>query len=570
MYKNIALFLHLIVLASACRSVQVPNPTATADSIYFNGAILTMILTNPQVESIAVKDGKIIKTGPYLELKELRGEATKIYDLQGKTLIPGFIDAHSHFTLAMKMTAQANLSSPPIDSIQSIPDIINRLQKHKIKFGLDDHAMLMGWGYDPDQLIERRHPTSDELSRAFPHNPVFILHASFHMGVVNQAALAVADIVRETPNPPGGMIVRDFDTNEATGLLQESAMYLLLNKLPTPTSEQMNQLFQLTQQTYARHGITTAQDGLTDFESYTFLRHAAERGDYMIDIEALASFRDFDKFMDSIGRFDKTDRLRLSGMKITTDGSPQGKTAFFKRPYLTKVPGCVDQCRGFPMVDRIQLDKVMSACYANDIQLFVHCNGDASIDMLLDAHKAVTTKLNLDRDKQRTVIIHSQFVRPDQLEQYKTFKFVPSFFTNHAFFWGDVHTLNLGPKRAEFLSPMQSALNMGITATNHTDYTVTPLDQLFLLWTSVNRTTRSGRILGAGECITPYQGLQALTINSAYQHRQEHIKGSLETGKLADFVILDKNPVQVDPDAIKNIKIVETIKEGKTIFKGKK
>ncbi len=522
-----------------------------------------------EVESIAIKDGKILNTGPFAELKQLIGNETKVFDLEGKTLIPGFIDAHSHFTIAMKMMAQANLSSPPIDSIRSIPDLINRLQEHKIKFGIEDDAMLMGWGYDPDQLLERRHPTSDELTKAFPHNPVFILHASFHMGVVNQAGMAVAGIEQTTPNPPGGMIVRDFDTHEATGLLQESAMYLLLNRLPAPTQEQMHQLFQLTQHTYASHGITTAQDGLTDFASYTFLKQVAEQGRNIIDIEALASFRDFDKFMENVDRFDTTSRFRLTGMKITTDGSPQGKTAFFKRPYLTKVPGCVDQFRGFPMVDRHQLDKVMSACYANDIQLFVHCNGDASIDMLLEAHQEVTTTLNLDNDKQRTVIIHSQFVRPDQLEQYKAFKFVPSFFTNHAFFWGDVHTLNLGRDRAEFLSPMQSAFKMGITATNHTDYTVTPLDQLFLLWTSVNRTTRSGRILGSGERLTPYQGLKALTINSAYQHRQDHVKGSIEVGKLADFVVLDKNPLQVPANTIKDIKILETIKEGKTIFKQK-
>lgn len=566
---RLSLLVPFILFIAGCATVQESKPLTPADSVYYNGSILTMSQTNHQVEAIATRNGKIIDAGPYAKLKEHISGITKVIDLQGKTLIPGFIDAHSHFTIAMKMLAQANLSSPPVDSIRSIPDIILRLQEHKLKFGIEDGAMLMGWGYDPDQLAEHRHPTIEELSEAFPNNPVFILHASFHMGVVNQAALKLAGIHKSTPQPPGGMIVRDFDTDEATGLLQESAMYLVLNTLPVPTTQQLNQLFQLTQQTYARHGITTAQDGLTDFNSYSYLQQAAKNGDYIIDIEALASFRELEKYMDDPNRFGSINRLRLSGVKITTDGSPQGKTAFFKKPYLTKVPGCVDQCRGFPMVDQRQLEQVMTSCYANDIQLYVHCNGDASIDMLLDAHRKVTKSLQLEKDKQRTVVIHSQFVRHDQLEQYKTFKFVPSFFTNHAFFWGDVHTLNLGKERAEFLSPIQSALQLGITATNHTDYTVTPLDQLFLLWTSVNRTTRSGRILGAKERLTPYQGLQALTINSAYQHKQEHLKGSLEIGKLADFVILDKNPLEIPANTIKDINILETIKEGKTIFKQK-
>lgn len=565
MNKLYPLFL-IILLLTACQVKPKTVAKKSAEIIYYNGDILTMNDIEMQVESIAIKDGKILDIGFYKDVEKLKSANTTLINLNGKTLLPGFIDAHSHFSLVMKMITQANLSSPPIDSIKTIPDIIDRLSQQKSKLRLGDDDIILGWGYDPDQLIERRHPTNEELTKAFPSNPVFILHASFHMGVVNQAALDLAGITAETANPAGGMIVRDFDTKKATGLLQETAMYLLLSKLPSATAEQMDQLFQMTQQSYARHGITTAQDGLTDYLSYQYLVEAAKQGKYFIDVEALASFRDFGKYFENPDQFKKVNRFRLAGMKITTDGSPQGKTAFFKKPYLTKVPGCMDDCRGFPMVEKSQLIEIMTSCYSRDIQLYVHCNGDASIDMLLTAHKEVTTNLGLPEDTQRTVVIHSQFVRPDQLQLYKAFNFVPSFFTNHAFFWGDVHTLNLGHERADFLSPMQSAYKMGITATNHTDYLVTPLDQLFLLWTSVNRTTRDGRILGKTERLTPYQGLQALTINSAYQHKQEQIKGSIAIGKLADFVILDRNPVTVHPDEIRDIKILETIKEGKTIY----
>lgn len=221
------------------------------------------------------------------------------------------------------------------------------------------------------------------------------------------------------------------------------------------------------------------------------------------------------------------------------------------------------------MVQPEELQRLMQTCYQNDIQLYVHCNGDASIDMLLDTHEKVVNESALPLDAQRTVVIHSQFVRPDQLEKYKAYEFIPSFFTNHAFFWGDVHTLNLGKERADFLSPMRSAIDAGITVTNHTDYNVTPINQLFLLWTSVVRQSRVKHIMGPEERITPYEGLKALTINSAYQHHIDHLKGSIEIGKLADLVILDANPLTVDPMAIKDIQVLTTIKEGKVIYQHK-
>jgi hypothetical protein len=160
-------------------------------------------------------------------------------------------------------------------------------------------------------------------------------------------------------------------------------------------------------------------------------------------------------------------------------------------------------------------------------------------------------------------------MRPDQLLLYKKYKMIPSFFTNHTFYWGDVHLANLGKERAEFISPMKSSIDLGITCTNHTDGSVTPMDQLFMLWTSVNRISRNGVVVGEKERVTPYEGLKALTINGAFEYFEEKTKGSLQTGKLADLVILDKNPLKVQANEIKDIKVVETIKEGRSIYKTK-
>jgi predicted amidohydrolase YtcJ len=207
------------------------------------------------------------------------------------------------------------------------------------------------------------------------------------------------------------------------------------------------------------------------------------------------------------------------------------------------------------------MNAVVKKAYEQDAQVLVHCNGDATIDMLLTAHKAA----GAPRDR-RTTVIHSQFVRRDQLDDYVQLGVNPSFFTNHAFFWGDVHVRNLGRERAYFSSPMKTARSLGLRMTNHSDFLVTPLDTMFILWSAVNRLSRSGQTIGPDERISVLDGLKALTIDGAYQYFEEDRKGSITAGKLADLVILSANPMKVDPATIKDIRVLETIKEGRTVF----
>jgi hypothetical protein len=257
-----------------------------------------------------------------------------------------------------------------------------------------------------------------------------------------------------------------------------------------------------------------------------------------------------------------SNHFRVGGVKIVGDGSPQGKTAFWSKPLLTPGPtGEKDWC-GEPNVTPEEVDNVMKVAYENGIQVVMHCNGDATIDMALAGHEAAGAPSGT-----RTVIIHSQFVRPDQLAKYVQYGMTPSFFTNHTYFWGDVHVENLGQERAYFMSPMRTARALGLRMTNHSDFAVTPLNPLFILWSSVNRISRSGHVIGPDERITAYDGLRALTIDAAHQYGEEASKGSIETGKLADFAILDANPTKVGAAAIKDIKVTETIKEGKTVYR---
>ena len=565
--KIIGSLLCLFVLSFACTSPSADSFEA-ADLILYNGQIITMDEKydgKGKVDAVAVKDSKIIGIGKRRDLRRFKGDSTKLRDLKGQTLLPGFIDGHSHFAYGLRMLMQANISSPPVAGVRNIPDLISTLKEHQKKREIAAGEWILGWGYDPDQLAEKRHPNQQELSEAFPNNPVYLRHASFHMGVGNGLALELAGIDDDTPDTPGGVIVRD-ENGKATGLLQETAQGLIANLIPPVSFQQMVDMVHEGQEYYASFGFTTMQEGLADSLAYQVFKEAAAMGILYLDLEVLGSFGHLDYYVNQETFGEYNNGLKLAGIKITTDGSPQGKTAYFKDPYKTEVPGCVHDCRGFPMVPPSYLQNVMALCYSKGIQLYAHANGDAAIDMLLETHEKVTDSLSLPIDGQRTVVIHSQFVRPDQLDKYVSYKLVPSFFTNHAFFWGDTHTANLGSERANFLSPIKTADEMGIIATNHTDYPVTPPDQLFLLWTSVERQARSGNIMGAEQRASVYQGLKTLTINGAYQHHTEDTKGSISIGKLADFVILDRNPLKIKPVEIKDINVMETIKGGYTVY----
>lgn len=544
------------------------KPVVFADKIFINGNIITVDAKNSLAEAVAIKDGKILAVGTSATINQLKGVQTQVVDLKGKTLIPGFIDGHSHF-MSLGRGKTADLSPPPVGTVKTIADIITVLKAFQKEKGIKAGEWINGRGYDPDQLKEGRHPTKEDLDAAFPDNPVSLGHTSGHMSVVNSYALKISGVDGNTKDPEGGQIVKGKD-GQPTGLLLERARSVLKinGNREKPSIEEQLKLLDEQQQLYASEGVTTAQDGASSLPSIELLKEAAKRKRLYIDVEALPSFAILSRLVDGKYTFNQFDNhLKLKGTKIFTDGSPQGKTAFFTKPYEVEVPGCHEHCTGIPTITQEKLDEAVQYCFTNNIQPFAHCNGDAAIDMYIKAIKKANEQFKNRSNALRPVIIHSQFVRADQLDDYKTLGLVPSFFTNHAFFWGDVHVRNLGKERAWFLSPLKSAQNRQITFTNHTDFGVTPISQVFLWWTSVARESRSGQIIGPAERLTVLEGLRAITINGAYQYGEEKEKGSIEVGKKADLVILSENPLKIEVAKIKDIKILETIKEGKTIYK---
>jgi predicted amidohydrolase YtcJ len=555
-----------ILLALAPVAARAADP---ADAIYHGGDIVTVDDKNPTAEALAVKGGKIVAIGTKADVLKLKGDGTKLIDLKGKCLVPGFLDGHSHFINCLQVSRQANCFAPPAGPGASIKAIVAELKKLQEKNQIKKGEFIVGYGYDGDALTDKREMTAADLDEAFPDNPVFVQHVSLHGAVCNSVALKKFNITKDTPTPKGGIINRKPGTKEPEGLLMEAAWIPVFLNLPKPSEEELLSRFKEGQMVYAAAGITTAQEGSTPAADVALLKKAAARGLLVIDVAAYPFIVEAKQVLkahpaDTFGRYDN--RLKLGGIKITLDGSPQGRTAWFTTPYLTGGPGGEKNWKGEPLFPKAEVIEAVKMVYDNKLQLIIHCNGDAAIDLFLEAHESAAKDRKADL---RTTVIHSQFVRKDQMVKFADYNVIASFFTEHCFYFGETHVRNRGKEQAHFLSPLKTANKLGVRCANHTDFNVSPIDQMFVVWSAVNRLSRGGEVIGPDERVSPLQALKGITIDCAYMYKEEKTKGSLEVGKLADLVILDRNPLTVKPMEIKDIKVLETVKEGTTIYSAK-
>jgi predicted amidohydrolase YtcJ len=558
----------LVLVAAGSGSRAEGAPDLAADTIYAGGDIVTISDAQPTVEALAVKDGRILAVGARGAIEaSYRGADTTIVELGGKTLLPGFLDPHSHYFSSLSIANQANVSPPPAGPGKDIPSIVAALNTFREQRKVPKGTLIQAYGYDENAMPNGAALTRDDLDRDFPDHPVLVGHVSMHGAVLNSAALKLYGISADTETPPGGVILRKPGSNEPAGLVMETAYLPIFTSLPRPTAEQEIEWSRAGQMLYAAAGITTAHEGVTHAADLALMQRAAAAGANIIDVVAYPFFTDLDAVLEknplaTWGKY--SNRLKLGGTKITLDGSIQAKTGLFTTPYLTGGPGGEKDWRGKPGFPQEFVQAFVKRVYELGLPLNIHANGDGAIDLALRAHEYAAAG-DLARPRGVT-IIHSQFVRPDQLEKYAAYSMRPSFFTAHAYYFADTHMLNRGREATFFLSPMRAAIDKGLRPTNHTDFLVTPLDQMFLVWTAVNRVSRNGVVVGPDQRVTPLEALQAITINAADQYGEKESKGSLEPGKLADLVVLDGNPLKVDPMAIKDIKVVETIKEGQTIY----
>lgn len=537
---------------------------AEASSLYYGGTIITMDQSKPTAKALLVENGKITAVGDLsgLESQCKTSKNCQKVDLKGHTLLPGFIDAHGHYTMTLDYLAFTNVASPPVGPVKNIDGIISSLRD---KVGKDE--WIMGAGYDDSLLAEGRHPTRRDLDKVSTTQPIFIRHVSGHLGVCNSVCLKLAGIDENTKDPESGVLQREAGSSVPNGVMEEGALDLVKKILPKQNEEQQMQRIETLNNYYAQYGITTVQDGASSTAGLDFLAKAGKAGKLSLDVVAYPYYNWVDltqtRYQPSAGT-EYNNGWRIGGIKLVLDGSPQGKTAWLSHPYHVPPQGQKKEYKGYPILKDEDLKSTLSKFYKNGWKILAHANGDAAAEQMLTTMQSLKSE---GIHQPRSVMIHAQTVRDDQLDRMNALDILPSFFVAHTYYWGDWHRDSvLGEERAKRISPLRTATDKKIRYTIHNDTPIVPPNMPLLLWTAVNRQTRSGATLGAEQQATVMEALEAITINAAYQHFEESKKGSLEVGKLADLVIVEQNPLTMDKSKLKDLKVLETIKEGRSVY----
>lgn len=555
-----------------------------ADVIFHGGEIVTVAAdareSDPGPEAVAVKDGVIVHVGGRQEAVERwQGPRTQLRDLGGRALLPGFIDAHGHLGGIGLQATLANLLAAPDGDVTDIDSLLAKLREWARTPVGAFSKWIIGFGYDDAMLAEGRHPTRDDLDKVSTTRPVLAIHQSFHLGAVNSRGLRELGYTRDTPDPEGGVIRRRTDVDvpppgEPDGVLEETAF--------SPASEKATKglpltalaaLFSKGVASAASFGFTTVQEGGATLENLQALRDAAALVPFKIDVvayaradEATASPEE-----DPVRASREYHRgVRAAGVKMYLDGSPQGRTAWLTEAYKERPDNTPEGYRGYPAIEdpKIVLDQVRTA-YARGWQVLAHVNGDAAIDQFIEAVRTAAAEVEVEPAEadRRTVAIHAQTAREDQIEAFDRLGVIPSFFSMHTYYWGDWYRKTvLGPERAATISPARWAVDRQMIYTSHHDAPVALPNSIAILSSQVTRRTRTDEVvIGPEQCVSALDAVKSITINAAHQYFEQDRKGSIEVGKLADLVILSANPLTVPPEEIKDITVAETIKRGTVI-----
>lgn len=521
-----------------------------SQTLFYNGSILTMENDAP-AEALCSCDGRIKALGDLKTLKEQYPHAICV-DLNGKTLLPSFFDAHGHIVqYAMSLRA---VSLEGCKSVDEIVDTLNAYVK-KAKPNADD--WVVGFGYDHTRFAPPEHPDRFALDRVEGGHPVIVSHQGGHMGVCNSLALQKAGVTDMGESP---MIARDARDGRPNGYLEESVFMNVASVIPAPGTEEKLQLLDRAQEIYLSYGITTAQEGRMQAEDFSLLALANERGLLKLDVVGYADITQCaalpKEHPEFVGGY--KNHLRIGGYKLFLDGSPQGRTAWLTKPYLPLKPSDDPSYRAYAIHTDEETRAYVEQAKQAGLQLLCHCNGDAAIDQFINAHTAYSSEHN--------VIVHAQLMRPDQLPRVKALGLIPSFFPAHTRYWGDVHIKNLGRARADLISPCASAQKLGIPFTLHQDTPVLPPSPLTAMSCACTRISADGELLGAQERISAQSALHALLINAALQYGESADKGQLSPGMRADLLILDRNPLKTPTDALESIRTCACYKDGTLVF----
>ena len=383
-------------LAGLALYLAAPGTLGAPQQIFSGGPILTLDDENRVVEAVAVEDGRITALGKRPDIMALAGRETRLVELAGSALLPGFVDSHSHAGLIGLQALSANLLPPPDGEGGSVADLQRLLRDYVGNEPrlLDDLGWIIGFGYDDSQLAERRHPTRHELDAVSRDVPMLIIHQSGHLGVANSAALAAAGITADTPDPDGGVFRREDDGRTPSGIAEEYAFFrLIFAALAAQDETLQDDMLKAGVRLMARYGYTTAQDGRSDAQGLAAMARVAARGELPVD---LVAYPDMLMVQDVSPTRSYRGRFRVGGVKLTIDGSPQGKTAWLASPYYRSPEGRDADYAGYPAIDRDTINASLLRAWSKGWQVLVHANGDAAIDALIDGVRAdrKSTRLN--------------------------------------------------------------------------------------------------------------------------------------------------------------------------------
>ncbi|MFW6109061.1 MAG: amidohydrolase [archaeon] len=527
-----------------------------ADSVYFNGKIVTMDEEDTISRAVAVKFGRFIKVGKEEEVKSLIGDDTEVVDLKGKTVIPGLIDSHCHM-LAVGAQRRLNVDLSEEAGVHSINDIVNKLGKRAENTPKGE--WVLGYQEDDSKLEERRHPTRWELDEASTEHPIIILTVGGHFSMANSKAFELAGVTKEREDPVGGKFDRD-QKGELTGGLHEKAIDMILpEEVTIPSRKQSLQGGREILEECASVGLTCVYDTVEkpQIRAALDLKNAGKlpirvRMDVGIDL-----YPELEKL--GIYRGLGDDWIRVCGLKFFFDGAISARTAAVTEEYLNK-PGFY----GVMATTREIATKTIMDAYKQGYRISAHANGDRAIAMYLDIMEEAQRKY--PRKDPRNRDIHCTVITPELVERIKELDILPTIFGPYVYYHGDKLIPAFGEERLERMFAARSFLDAGVKIAAHSDHPCAPYPPLMAIHGLVNRKTKTGKPIGQSQKISVKEALKLYTTHSAYQQLDEDKLGSIEEGKLADMVVLGEDILTVNPEKIKDISIERTIIEGKTVY----
>lgn len=537
-------------LASLSPLVMLPFYQQSIDLILYNANIITVNPNQPSAQAIAISSDKIIVVGTNESILKLATGFTKKIDISGKTILPGFIDSHSH----PASSGRAHLRNVDCDlrSISAIKKVIYERTKNT-----PEGEWVEGFKYDDTKTSEKRFINNKDLDEVSPHHPVIIRHRGGHTAYVNSMALTLGGIDRNTADPLGGHIERDAISGELTGRLLESATSAIENLIPNIFSRSEYQAgAKLISQMMSKSGITSVTDAGTDARSYQSYQDAHDAKELKTRIYCMMRGRGVDEMMRAGKKTGDGDEwVRVGAMKLACDGSISERTARLSESYIGR-----PNDYGIIVNDEEMLYEQAIKAHKKDWQIGIHANGDVGIDIVLNVYERLQ-KVYYRKDP-RFRLEHCTVINDDLIRRIKALKAIPTPFSTYVYWHGE-KMKEYGKERLERMFAVKSFLDAGINVTQTSDYPPGPFEPMMAIQSSVTRRDYNGNLWGPSQRITVEEAIKVGTIHGAYASFEEQIKGSLEAGKLADLVVLDQNPLKVDPMSIIDIPIQRTMVGGK-------